>query len=379
MANRINGNLMTLSSDQLQTSAHRLVAWVSDKALPVWADRAMLQDGSWVEHLHLDGTPDLSAERRWRVLARQVYVYAKATKLGWFNGQAVAEKTYAKMVEVGYVHRVGMDGSVNNDMRDFYDHAFYILAASALYDLTRKPKYLQDAETLLAWLDSDMAHGSGGWRETNQAKPSDSRRQNPHMHLLEASLFLHGVTNDPKHLRYAKTVFNLFEKHFFDGSTISEFFAADWSLAKGEQGQTAEPGHAVEWVWLLGQYAKATGTDVSAYQHALYDRALRGRDVFLNDEEDKSGDIRRETKRLWVQTEVIKAHLAMAETGTVGSRDLAAATIEALFPTYLTADGLWNDQINACDTNIAKTIPVSTFYHILCMASEADRIAKLKL
>jgi len=73
---------------------------------------------------------------------------------------------------------------------------------------------------------------------------------------------------------------------------------------------------------------------------------------------------------------VIKAHLAMAERGVIGARDMAAATIDALFPTYLTAEGVWHDQINACGVNIATTIPVSTFYHILCMASESTRVAE---
>ena len=72
-------------SDALQLSAARLKKWCSEHALPLWAERAHLEDGSWVEHLHLNGQPDLAAERRWRVLARQVYVYAKATSLGWFD------------------------------------------------------------------------------------------------------------------------------------------------------------------------------------------------------------------------------------------------------------------------------------------------------
>jgi len=185
--------------------------------------------------------------------------------------------------------------------------------------------------------------------------------------LFEASLFLHGVTQNPNHLRYAQAVFPLFGTHFFDSGTISEFFNADWTLKSGAEGQTSEPGHAVEWVWLLGQFANATGLNVRRYQSALYSKALRARDCFLNDEESKTGDTRRETKRLWVQTEVIKAHLAMAELKVPGSREMAAATIDALFPTYLTTEGLWNDQINACGANIARTIPVSTFYHILCM------------
>jgi len=363
--------------DALGQSAARLRVWCVEHALPVWAGRAQNPDGSWVEHLHLDGTPDHLAERRWRVLARQVYVYAKASHLGWFNGRHIAISTYEKMTETGFVHRVGSDGAITNAMRDLYDHAFYILAASSLYALTGEQKYLEQAESLLDWIDTKLRHPSGGWQESDQIEEKSSRRQNPHMHLLEASLYLHGVTQDPKHLRYAEIVFGLFKTHFFDKGRISEFFAADWTLKSGPRGQTAEPGHAAEWVWLLGEYHKAAGQSVKRYQSSLYKKAILARSWFLNDEEDKSGTIRRETKRLWVQTEVIKSHLAMAELNTPGARDMAAATIDALFPTYLTTEGLWNDQINACGTNIAETIPVSTFYHILCMAAESERIAAL--
>ena len=345
--------------------------------MPYWAEHACKPDNSWVEHLNLDGFPDLSAERRWRVLARQVYVYAKASSLGWYNGREIAISTYEKMKSVGFVHRVAASGEITNPMRDLYDHAFYILAASSLFALTKQKTYLEDAEALLEWIDAELTHPKGGWKESDQVDLNAPRRQNPHMHLLEASLFLHGITQDPKHLRYADKVFALFKAHVYESGTISEFFAADWTLTSGDKGQTAEPGHAVEWIWLLGQYHKATGTLVEEYQTELYCRAQIGRGWFLNDEEDKSGNIRRETKRLWVQTEVIKAHLAMAERDVAGARNMAAAVIDALFPTYLTAEGLWNDQINACGGNIAATIPVSTFYHILCMAAESERIAGL--
>jgi len=367
----------THSIDPLTQSATRLQAWCINCALPLWENRARKSDHSWVEHLHLDGTADHTAERRWRVLARQVYVYAKADALGWFDGRDIAVSTYEKMIETGFVHRVKHDGAVVNSMRDLYDHAFYVLAASSLYGLTLEKKYLDDADSLLDWIDTTLLHPTGGWRESNQVDNAAPRRQNPHMHLFEASLFLYGITQDRKHLCYAKTVFDLFKSHFFDVDTISEFFNTDWTLESGPKGQTVEPGHAVEWVWLLGEYHKATGQNVREYQAALYGNALYRRGKFLNDEEDKSGEIRRETKRLWVQTEVIKAHLAMAEAGTPGSRDMAAATIDALFQTFLTPAGLWKDQINVCGSNIAQTIPVSTFYHILCMAAESERIAAL--
>ena len=365
------------SSDALTVSAARLKRWCIEKALPQWKARAHLKDGSWVEHLKLDGTADLEAERRWRVLARQVYVYAKATSLNWYDGRATAEATYHRMKTTGFVHRVNAAGDVTNNMRDLYDHAFYLLAASSLYDLTQEQAYLEDANATLNWIETELRHPKGGWKESNHAKLADGRRQNPHMHLFEASLFLHNITSDPNHLRFAEEVIQLFDKCIFDKGMISEFFESDWTLAKAPLGQTTEPGHGMEWIWLLGQYEKATGISRLTQQNALYNRALTERGWFLNDEETKSGEVRRETKRLWVQTEVIKAHLAMSEQNVPGARGMASATIEALFPTYLTPDGLWNDQINACDTNIAKTIPVSTFYHIICMATEAERVALL--
>ena len=134
--------------DALQTSSVRLRHWCATKALPIWAARAQKNDKSWVEHLNIDGSPDQKAERRWRVLARQVYVYAKASSLGWFDGQAIAVSTYEKMKDVGFVHRVSSNGEIINPMRDLYDHAFYILAASSLYALTKQQKYLDDVESL---------------------------------------------------------------------------------------------------------------------------------------------------------------------------------------------------------------------------------------
>jgi len=122
-----------------------LRTWCVDRALPLWADLAQNSDGSWVEHLHTDGTADHAAERRWRVLARQVYVYSKADALGWYDGASIAISTYKNMKETGFVHRVNSAGEVTDSMRDLYDHAFYILAAGSLYGLTRDDEYLRDA------------------------------------------------------------------------------------------------------------------------------------------------------------------------------------------------------------------------------------------
>jgi len=336
----------------LLRSAQRLKQWTVDKTLPIWAERAQLPDGSWVEHLDLSGQADMQAERRWRIMARQSYVYAQATQSGWFDGKKIAETTHRRMMELGYVHRVGIDGDINNPMQDLYDHAFYLLSHASLYKLTKDTQYLDQSETLLTWLDRHMSERHGGWKENS----------------------------DSAHLRYADHVFDLFKQHFFNQEThtIREFFKGDWTPQAAPRGTTVEMGHSAEWVWLLMQYETATHSDTSDYAAALYDSLHRNAQYFLNDEAGENGEVRRESKRLWVQTELIKAHLAQAERGISGSSDMAAALIDGLFETYLTPEGFWNDQLNACGVNMATTIPVSTFYHILCMAVEAERVAALQ-
>jgi len=236
--------------------------------------------------------------------------YAQAARLGWYDGAPIADKTYEFLEQhgyqkdggnnsrSGYAHRIGPDYSVTNSLRDFYDHAFHLLGAATLSALP----------------------------QAKQAKAARERCDH-----FEACMALYQVTADAKHLRPAQHIFGLFEHYFFDGhnAVVSEFFNQDWTLAGGDLGQTAEPGHAAEWVWLLGQYETLTGHSTAAYAAALYDKAFIGNPIFLNDEEDKSGLTRRATKRLWVQTEVIRAHLAMIERGHTEAEAQAVRAIQA--------------------------------------------------
>jgi len=65
----------------LSQQAKRLESWMRDAALPFW-------------DLKLDKSPDAEAIRRLRVQARQVYVYALADRLGWYDSaRRVAETT----------------------------------------------------------------------------------------------------------------------------------------------------------------------------------------------------------------------------------------------------------------------------------------------
>lgn len=360
----------------LRQSALRLREWLA-MALPLWADRAQRPNGSWVEHLSLNGAPDFSAERRWRVMARQSVSYAQGSLVGLYEGADVAMRSFDAYWSQGWtgdhmVHRIAPDGTVTDGRDDLYDHAFALLACARMLQLTGDAHYHDKAKAVLAYLER-QADAAGGWRE-GSVKPLP-RRQNPHMHLLEASMALFEATDDPDDLSIAHEVMALFETHFLRAGTIGEFFDADWSL-NAEQGDHIEPGHAAEWIWLIRRYEMATGRDFSAARQALYDRTFRQRLARLYDCETRGGDIIRQTTRCWVQTEAVKAHLAMAETGHPGAAGMAAATLDAMFGTFLRPDGLWNDQLNACDAVVSDTIPVSTLYHIVGMGVEADRVVE---
>lgn len=364
----------------LAKQAARLESWTRDVALPFWAGQARDLDGGWYEHLKLDKSPDADAIRRLRVQARQVYVYALADRLGWYeSARDVANTTFDFMVEKGYrpdgkpgfVHLLTPKCTVHDPRRDLYDHAFYLLACANVGE--RGHQIASETMDLINSWESP----SGGWIEGDPHQLP--RRQNPHMHLFEASMAYFDLTGDKKWLSLTSTVFGLFKQNIFDSKhhIIREFFDEDWNYYADPQGNSAEPGHGVEWVWLLGQYENLSGADTSEYARLLYDRAFSGQPDFLNDEEDVGGNIRRDTKRLWVQTEVVKCHLAQAERGLAGSADMAAAAIEGLFQYYLNNDGSWVDQIDGSGKPIAKTIPVSTFYHVICMAAEAVRVSHL--
>ena len=70
--------------------------------------------------------------------------------------------------------------------RDLYDHAFILLALASAARLLPAPPLRQEALDLLGYLDARFAHPLGGYVEV--LPPTLPRRQNPHMHLLEALL-----------------------------------------------------------------------------------------------------------------------------------------------------------------------------------------------
>jgi mannose/cellobiose epimerase-like protein (N-acyl-D-glucosamine 2-epimerase family) len=364
----------------------RLKRRAIDHCLPLWSGEGWdAVAGGFVDRLGPDGRADRQAPRRVFVQARQIYCFAKAAQMGWYGqGRAIAlqglehllAKAKAPDGRPGYVHTLTPDGAVKDPRRDTYDHAFILLALATVYALDRDAQVRAEIDELLVFLDTQLRSPNGGFLE---GLPSSlPRRQDPQMHLFEAMIALFDATHDLAFQQRAGDFFALFLANLYDKQTrvLGEYFEDDWSKIPPV---IVAPGHLAEWVWLLRGFERITGCPTGTRRGELLQSALRYRDAAtgcLVDAGDADGNIRRETRRLWPQTELAKAFIAQAEAGEAGAAGEARAALARLERHYLNhpVAGGWYDQFDGGGTSLVETIPASSFYHVLCAITEAEQV-----
>ncbi|MBU2870422.1 AGE family epimerase/isomerase [Colwellia sp. E2M01] len=379
---------------ELSAAIKNYVNWLSKDALPLWSSKGIDKDGSSIEQFNATGLPDLMCNKRVRVQARQMFVFSAADQQSWINNgfdlvsslESFCQKYATIPGKSHYAHILNADNIVINPNTDLYDIAFFLLAYAWRYHVFNDLNALKKANSLLNAIDFNLKESPGGWMEGDYS--SEHRRQNPHMHLFEAFLTLYQFTNDGKWLAKAGEIYCLFETTFFDhkNKVLLEFFSNDWKPAAGNIGTIVEPGHMMEWVWLLRQYQKFTQAPVDNYCHHLYHNALRlGLDTSSNllfDEVNTSGDITKTSKRCWPMTEWIKASLAQAEhSNTNDTYDYisdAVTALSSLTEHYLTSphQGQYIDSIGENNEVIIDNAPASTLYHLVVAGLEAQKFSQ---
>ncbi len=357
---------MTFESAQI-----RVRDWLFHQALPLWASAGIDAEGRFVEKLDFDARPITGVPRRTRVQARQVYVFAEAAALGWTKGEAVARRGLDALIRDHrrdddlWVRAVDDAGAVIDPTPDLYDLAFVLFALAAAHRVLKDERARPLALSALAAIEARMADPvHGGWQEA--LPPVLPRRQNPHMHMLEALLAWQAVAPDPAFEAAARSVLDLFNRRFFDREhlMLGEFFTADWTVAPGGAGQVIEPGHHMEWIWLLDQ-ARRLGLDGHERQaQALFASALtNGVDAqgLVIREVDRIGVVRDGGRRLWGQTEAIRTFLLRDQT------ERALTLTDRVFATHLATatPGLWFDSYDAEGRAQDASVPASTLYHLM--------------
>ncbi len=365
--------------------------------LPLWCEH-----GTDPKHggFHSRLGPDLRAapdpEKRLLVQTRQIQVFARAALDGagdW--ALQAAQDGFTFLGGHFRDHRHGgwwltatPEGESLDRTRDTYGLAFVILALATLFRASQSREVLEEAEHGVAMLERLADEQAGGYLEgagPDWTPLRGPRRQNPHMHLLEALLALHEATGEGRYLELARPILMLLREHFVDPETgfLREHFAPNWAPAPGPDGRVVEPGHHFEWVWLLGEYERLSGdASLRPDAEALYERAARhGVDrehggVF--DQLDSEGRVLLASKRLWPQTEYLRALALRLERGEAGARERLERELGRAFECYLDrCCGGWHEQADREGRITSTWMSATSVYHIYgALSAAAQALAR---
>lgn len=361
-------------------------AWLKEKALPLWSSVGWDRDtDSFVERLSSRGEPLLDTPRRAMVQARQIYAFGTAHRNGWLSdsedlvsraADSMVRRYYGVDGARGWAFSVARDGAVVDSRRDLYTHAFVLLGLATAYETTQDRAYIALADKTLDFLDGYMASAHGGYIET-LPDSRGHRRQNPHMHLLEALLALFDATKRSSYFERATAVRDLFFARFLQsqGSVVVEFFDNEWRPLDSPH-FPFEPGHHFEWIWLLDRYEKLQRFDLANALDRLWDTALHvgvdsNCEIFARG--TIGGAVDRST-RLWFYTEAAKAALVMSARQERFCGPTAKDFLDAMHERFLepALSGSWIDEFDAHGCVKNDFAPASSLYHICCAVDASE-------
>ena len=359
----------------LAQEASDLWRWLTEDALPLWwragADRA---GGGFFEALGLDGVPP-PAPRRCRVQPRQIYAFALARAAGWEGPAAdVAHHGLGYFLE-RYRRPDGLfrtcieaDGRVRDDHALLYDQAFALLGLFAAHQIEPRDSVREAAEALLERILQHFKHGAGGFQE-HDAAPFQSNAQ---MHMFEACIAW-GPVAGGGFVETADALGTLCLDRLIDPAlgVIDEYYDADWR-PDGPGGQRRiEPGHQLEWAWLLSEWGRARGRSVATQVERLFAvgeasvlSAINAAPAAISTDGVTSDPV----ARLWPQTERLRTAALLSKIAASGREEYARSAVQAArsVRSYLDTPirGLWRDKQTLDGRFVEEPAPASSLYHL---------------
>lgn len=356
----------------------RARAFLVDDALPFWSTQGAYENGCFVEHLDLSGRPVDPGYTRVRVQARQLYVFSHAQHAGLFAAPELAARATEFFIasawqgpERGWARRIDRHGALVDGSSDLYDIAFALFALAWRHRVVPDPRLVELAHQTLDHLDRTLKHPQGGY--ANDGARSFPRQQNPHMHLVEAMNAWVDATGEARFLQLAAEIVDLFETRFSDPETgaLGEFFDEDWTPVAGPQGAIVEPGHQFEWAWIIGHFGRLSGAPRLELMQRIVDfGTAHGYDEATGltvDQVARDGRVLAASRRLWPQTEALKACLASEEFLGRPSAQRIGKILDAIFARFLTPGpipGSWIDHYHPDWTLIVDKVPTTSLYHL---------------
>jgi len=340
--------------------------------------------GGFYERLNRSFKPIQTGQRRLVGQCRQLSIYSHAFTRFGVGDETALRRGFDHILNSYHDPKTGLwwfsvddHGKVKDRFCDLYALSFVIFSCAHYGQATgddRARKAATDVLTLIH--DKFKAAPHAGYVEAvdHECRPlSKLRRQNPHMHLLEACLFAFDVWKDSAYMHMADEMVMLFEQYFLspDQKSVIEFFNDDLSPHPTE-GHKCEPGHAFEWVWLLKKYAVAKQTPdrynamclslLSHANHTGWDDAHGG----IYDEIALDGTVLKDTKRIWPFCEGLKANALMLDHASDRQdvKDRTKAMVDVLLDDYIDKRGFWTEWLTRTLDATTDYMPSTTPYHV---------------
>lgn len=358
------------------------------KSLSLWSTHGYDEEyGGYFEALDFEANPLITLDKRFRIHPRTIFSHAAGTVWGYYDGLHTAEKAFDFITKKCWIPSGGFatlsdrTSNIKDNTIKTYDHAFVMLGLGWLYKASNKTIHKTWLKKI--WhevLQSRLLHTDGGFLTSIPHDDGPIRLQNPHMHMLEAMLNLVELFDETIWQDAARLLYQLFVDHFIssDNTKLFEFFNDDWSLDT-HKGHSLEPGHHYEWVWILEKYESIMQEPVPMLE-SLFQFAIKGSNkIGLGyDETDSQANPIRNTHRMWIQTEIIKANIAMYKHSKNDLYIVASyRAFENLFSNYLIEPlGIWYDQLDDNLQNISVNAPTSTLYHVVVALHEYITMAE---
>lgn len=371
-------------------STHTNVEYLAQRLLQRWVPKwyEAFPDhatGGFYERLGKGFKPRLVGNRRLLTQCRQLAIHSHAALQRPDHFKPDLKTIYETMTQKYFVPETGGwrfslsdDGLPADNTYDLYSLTFVIFSLSHYYRATGDERAKDHAARMLAFIEKNFVMaGKPGYAEAvdeNLRPIHRQRRQNPHMHLLEACLFAEETWPDHDGYRnMSDRLVELFGKHFYipERNMLCEFFTDDLKPDPGI-GHRVEPGHYFEWIWLLKKHAVLRGNPTWhdeacirllawANKHG-WDRVYGGIFDVLTPE----GVVLTDTKRIWPFAEALKANALMIDT--TDDRDAIKARMAEMVrvfrKSYMQERGFWVEWLNRDLSPATDYMPGTTPYHV---------------
>lgn len=342
--------------------------------------------GGFYERLGEQFTPRTGLPRRLLTQCRQLAMYAHAYHRTGGDFAPDLERHFESLVAHYFVPETGgwrfsVDdtGAIADSTYDLYSLSFVIFAMAHYYAATGDERAYVYAVGVVDFINRTFTMPNlPGYAEAVDVDLNiipRQRRQNPHMHLLEACLFAFHIWDDELFKGVADTVVELFYNHFYirEQNQLCEFLTDDLKPDPID-GARVEPGHYYEWVWLLKKHAAFNGNPI---QHDdVCEDLLSWANTYGWDTEyggiydvlSPNGSVLADTKRLWPFTEALKANALMLDQAGDDGRAVLKAKMEEMTrvfsENYMADRGFWVEWLNRDLTPAVDYMPGTTPYHV---------------